>query len=300
MLLSAACALLGAVCALVSAPGLSAQPAFYQETLHKQAPAVPKYVVFAGDTVRFDRHDLYERMDRELIAFTYMHSNSVLMLRRSKRIFSLVVPILKRNGVPEDLKYLMAIESNLDPKAVSTAGAAGLWQFMKGTAQEFGLEVNGEVDERFHIEKETEAACRFLKRAYAKYGDWLTVAASYNAGQGGISRRIEDQKQASALDLWLPEETSRYMFRILAAKRFFMSPASFGFESAAKDRYPEIPVRERVRVTGPVESWPDFAIEHGISYFQLRQANLWIRDVKLTNKKGGIYEVIIPDDTRRD
>ena len=285
---------------LFSALALSAQPAFYEETLHKQAPAVPKYVVFAGDTVRFDRHDLYERMDREMIAFTYMHSNSVLMLRRSKRIFSLVVPILKKNGIPEDLKYLMAIESNLDPKAVSTAGAAGLWQFMKGTAQEFGLEVNTEVDERFHIEKETEAACRYLKNAYAKYGDWLTVAASYNAGQGGISRRREEQKQDSALDLWMPEETSRYIFRILAAKRFFLSPASFGFENAANERYPEIAVREIVTVGGPVESWADFAIEHGTTYYQLRLANLWIRDMKLTNKKNRLYRVIIPEETRRD
>ena len=285
---------------LIPAALLSAQPPFFQETLHKQAPAVPKYAVFAGDTVRFDRHDLYERMDRELIAFTYMHSNSVLMLRRSKRIFSLVVPILKRNGIPEDLKYLMAIESNLDPKAVSVAGAAGLWQFMKGTAQEFGLEVNGEVDERFHIEKATEAACRYLKRAYQKYGDWLTVAASYNAGQGGISKRRTEQKQESALDLWMPEETSRYIFRILAAKRFFLNPASFGFENAANERYPEIPVREVVTVSGPVESWPDFAIAHGISYYQLRQANLWIRDLKLTNKKNQLYRVIIPDDARRD
>ena len=285
---------------LLPAGLLSAQPAFYQETLHKQAPAVPKYVVFAGDTIRFDRHDLYERMDRELIAFTYMHSNSVLMLRRSKRIFSLVVPILKRNGIPEDRKYLRAIESNLDPKALSTAGAAGLWQFMKGTAQELGLEVNGEVDERYHIEKETEAACRYLKNAYARYGDWLTVAASYNAGQGGISRRRAEQKQQSALDLWMPEETSRYIFRILAAKRFFMNPASFGFESAVKERYPEIPVREIVTVSGPVESWADFAIEHGTSYYQLRMANLWIRDLKLTNKKNLLYRVIIPDDARKE
>ena len=285
---------------LLSAASLSAQPAFYQETLHKQAPAVPRYVVFAGDTVRFDRDDLYERMDRELLAFTYMHSNSALMLRRSKRIFSLVVPILKKNGVPEDLKYLMAIESNLDPKAVSVAGAAGLWQFMKGTAQEYGLEVNTEVDERFHIEKETEAACRFLKSAYARYGDWLTVAASYNAGQGGISRRRTEQKQDSALDLWLPEETSRYIFRILAAKRFFINPAAFGFESAAKDRYPERSVREVVTVSGPVESWPDFALDHGISYYRLRLANLWIRDLKLTNKKGNTYHVIIPDDRRKE
>ena len=207
---------------------------------------------------------------------------------------------LERHNMPLELKYIPIIESALNPNAVSPAGAGGLWQFMKGTAQELGLEVNGEVDERYHIEKETEAACRYLKNAYARYGDWLTVAASYNAGQGGISRRRAEQKQQSALDLWMPEETSRYIFRILAAKRFFMNPASFGFESAVKERYPEIPVREIVTVSGPVESWADFAIEHGTSYYQLRMANLWIRDLKLTNKKNLLYRVIIPDDARKE
>ena len=206
---------------LLPAGLLSAQPAFYQETLHKQAPAVPKYVVFAGDTIRFDRHDLYERMDRELIAFTYMHSNSVLMLRRSKRIFSLVVPIPKRNGIPEDLKYLMAIESNLDPKALSTAGAAGLWQFMKGTAQELGLEVNGEVDERYHIEKETEAACRYLKNAYARYGDWRLAISSYNCGYAAVDRAITRAGSREYWDIYrfLPSETRGY-FPAFAATLF--------------------------------------------------------------------------------
>ena len=145
---------------------------------HPQAPSVPKMIVFAGDTIRFDRQDIYERMDRELISFTYMHTNSTLMLKRSKRIFAKVVPILRANGVPEDLKYLMAIESNFDPKALSSAGAAGLWQFTKSTAKEYGLEVSSEVDERYHIEKETVAACKYLLKAYDKYGDWMTVAAS--------------------------------------------------------------------------------------------------------------------------
>ena len=180
--------------------------------VHPQAPAVPEYVDFAGDRITFDRDDLYERMDRELMTFTYMHTTSSLMLKRSVRFFSQVVPILKEQGIPEDLKYLMVIESNLDPKAVSVSGAAGLWQFTKATAKQYGLEVSEEVDERYNIEKATVAACKYLKSAYAKYHDWMTVAASYNAGQGGISRRLQEQKEESALDLYLPEETSRYMF----------------------------------------------------------------------------------------
>lgn len=266
---------------------------------HPQAPSVPKMIVFAGDTIRFDRQDIYERMDRELISFTYMHTNSTLMLKRSKRIFAKVVPILRANGVPEDLKYLMAIESNFDPKALSSAGAAGLWQFTKSTAKEYGLEVSSEVDERYHIEKETVAACKYLLKAYDKYGDWMTVAASYNGGQNGISKRIENQRQRKAMDLWLVEETSRYMFRILAAKMFFEDPTSFGFYVREKDKYPVEPKpKETVSVSGPIENLVDFAEEHGIRYATLKGANLWLRDSKLTNTAGKTYEIVIPREDR--
>ena len=266
---------------------------------HPQAPSVPKMIVFAGDTIRFDRQDIYERMDRELISFTYMHTNSTLMLKRSKRIFAKVVPILRANGVPEDLKYLMAIESNFDPKALSSAGAAGLWQFTKSTAKEYGLEVSSEVDERYHIEKETVAACKYLLKAYDKYGDWMTVAASYNGGQNGISKRIENQRQRKAMDLWLVEETSRYMFRILAAKMLFEDPTSFGFYVREKDKYPVEPKpKETVSVSGPIENLVEFAEEHGIRYATLKGANLWLRDSKLTNKAGKTYEIVIPREDR--
>lgn len=258
---------------------------------HPKAPAVPEFMVFAGDTIRFDRQDLYERMDRELISFTYMHTNSTLMLKRSDRMFAKVLPIMREEGVPEDLKYLMAIESNFEPKALSSAGAAGLWQFTKSTAKEYGLEVTSEVDERYDIEKETRAACRYLKDAYAKFGDWMTVAASYNGGQNGIARRIESQRRKKAMDLWLVEETSRYMFRILAAKMFFESPESFGFYE--KERYP-LDSFEVVSVSGPIESLVDFAEEHGVSYAQLKGANLWLRDSMLTNKAGKTYKILIP------
>ena len=258
---------------------------------HPKAPAVPEYLVFAGDTIRFDRQDLYERMDRELISFTYMHNNSTLLLKRSERMFAKVLPIMREEGVPEDLKYLMAIESNFEPKALSSAGAAGLWQFTKATAKEYGLEVNAEVDERYDIEKETRAACRYLKDAYEKFGDWMTVAASYNGGQNGIARRIESQRRKKATDLWLVEETSRYMFRILAAKMFFESPESFGFYE--KERYP-VDSFEVVSVSGPIENLVDFAEEHGVSYAQLKGANLWLRDSKLTNKAGKTYRILIP------
>lgn len=278
----------------LGAATLSPAQIYPQEELHFRAPAVPKQIIFAGDTIRFDRSDLYERMDRELIAFTYMHSNSILMLKKSDRFFKMVEPILKQYGIPDDLKYLMAIESNLNPKAYSPAGAAGLWQFTKATAKDYNLIVDGEVDERYNIEKETIAACQFLRKAYSRYGDWMTVAASYNAGQAGISRRLTDQRQKSALNLWMVEETSRYMFRVLSAKMFFENPASFGFNVNDFEKYPTYSPKEVVTVSGAIASLVDFAEEHGVSYFQLKEANLWLRDNKLLNKAGRTYKIIIP------
>ena len=242
-------------------------------------PAVPPFVVFAGDTIRFDRVDLRERMDRELIAFTYSHSNSLLMLKRSTRIFPQVEPILAAKGVPDDLKYLMAIESNLSETAVSTAGAAGLWQFMREVGREYGLEVALTVDERFDLKKETEAACSYLKKSYAKFGDWMTVAASYNGGMNGVTRRLSTQHQKNALDLHMVEETSRYMCRILVAKLFFEDPASFGFQLEPSS----------------IDDLAEFAGQHGISYAELRRANPWLRDSRLVTARGKTYAIKIPD-----
>lgn len=263
-----------------------------------QVPAVPSSVTFAGEKISLSRQDLYERMDRELITFTYSHTNTTLILRRAERIFMQVVPILLKEGVPEDLKYLMTIESNLDPKALSAAGAAGLWQFTKSTAKEYGLEVTAEVDERYNIEKETVAACAYLKKAYEKYGNWMTVAASYNAGQNGITRRIADQKQTHAFDLWMAEETSRYMFRILTAKMLFDKPQAFGFGGENVISYPYTAPKEVVKVSSSITSLVDFAEKHGVTYAALKGANLWLLDSKLTVHPGKNYQIIIPDTTR--
>ena len=259
------------------------------------APSVPPFIVFAGDTIRFDRADLYERMDRELIAFTYGHTNSLLMLKRSGRIFPRIEPILKAQGVPDDLKYLMAIESNVSETAVSVAGAAGLWQFMREVGREFGLEVAATVDERYNVEKETVAACTYLKRAYARFGDWMTVAASYNGGINGITKRRETQQQPKAMDLHLVEETSRYMFRILVAKMMFENPSLFGFELEEGDKYPYIPPKQKVEVSSDIENLADFAAGYGVSYAQLRRANPWLRDSRLTVARGKTYVIDIPD-----
>jgi len=258
-------------------------------------PSVPEYVEFAGQKIRFDRADLRERMDRELIAFTYSHNMSTLMIKRANRLFPQIEPILRRMGIPDDLKYLMVIESNLDPQAVSGAGAAGLWQFTQGTGREYGLEVNDNIDERYNTVKATEAACRFLLKAYGKYQNWITVAASYNGGQQGMDRRIELQHQTNAMDMWLVDETSRYMFRILAAKMMFENPSLFGFRFKKEDLYPYIPIKEQIKITDPVDDLVQFAEEHNITYADLKRANLWLREAKLNNKSHRTYYIDIPD-----
>ena len=262
--------------------------------MHPKAPKVPDFAVFAGDTLWLDRDDYRERLDRELLSFTFMQSNSILTLKRSKRIFAMVEPILQAQGVDNDLKYLMLIESNLDPKAVSRTGAVGLWQFMKGAAADYGLEVSAEVDERYNIEKETIAACQYLKRSYRRFGDWLTAAASYNAGVGGIGKALTEQKQSRALELWLTEETSRYMFRLLAAKMFYEHPDWFGFDVPDSERYAYKPPKEVVTVSDSIPSLVDFALEHGTTYASLRGANLWLLGTKLTNATKKTYKIIIP------
>ena len=272
-----------------------AQQYFPFNRTHPTNPRVPEYVVFAGDTVYLNTPDRYERMDRELIAFTYSHTVSTLMLKRSKRIFSIVEHILLANGLHDDLKYLMAIESNLDPKAVSTAKAAGLWQFMEATARGYGLEITPEVDERFNMYKETVAACKMLKSAYRKYGDWMTAAASYNFGGGNLDKRIEAQHQKNAMELLLPVETSRYMFRLLAAKMFFEDPLAFGYDIKESQMYPALEVRATITVNSTIEDLVDFAEKHGTTYYRLKEANPWLRDTRLTVKPGKSYEIIIPD-----
>ena len=265
------------------------------QAVQQLPPDVPEQMVFAGQKIKFDRADLRERMDRELVAFTYSHNMSTLMIKRANRLFPQVEPILKRMGVPDDLKYLMVIESNLDPQAVSGAGAAGLWQFTQATGREYGLEVNSNIDERYNTVKATEAACRFMLKAYGKYQNWMTVAASYNGGQQGMDRRIEAQHVTDALDMWLVDETSRYMFRVLAAKMMFEDPAAFGFKFKAEDLYPYIPAREQIKITDPVDDLVAFAEKHKISYADLKRANLWLRESKLNNKSHRTYYIDIPD-----
>lgn len=256
-------------------------------------PSVPESVTFAGENIPLNRYDMRERLDRELMAFTFMHSTTMLTIKKANRYLPIIEPILRQHGVPDDMKYLAIIESNLNTLAKSPAGAAGMWQFMQTTGRQYGLEVNNNIDERYHIEKATVAACKYLKEAYEKYGDWLSVAASYNGGQARITSELNRQQAEKATDLWLVEETSRYIFRLLAAKQVFSNPQKFGFILKREHLYPVMKYNE-ITITTGIDTLANFAKENGISYRELKDANPWLRQTNLQNKSKRTYVLKIP------
>ena len=265
-----------------------------QQCVTAIAPDVPESMYFARTEISFDRIDMFERLDREIISFMYGHTNTLLSIKRANRYFPIIVPILEKNGIPKDFAYLAVVESFLENRAISYAKAGGIWQLMPATARQYGLEVGDEIDERFHLEKATEAACKYFKAAYNKYKCWATVAASYNAGMGRISSELSKQNADNGFDLFLNSETSRYMFRLLAIKLIMEHPKDYGFYIAEEQLY--FPVDYTVEsVSTAVPSWTEWAEKHGISYSQLREMNPWIRSRDLTNKAKKTYNVKIPN-----
>lgn len=254
---------------------------------------IPDKMTFADEEITFDRYDRRERMDRELNSFAYFHSTTLLLFKRANRIFPIIEPVLKQQGLPNDLKYLAVIESNLDPRAVSPAPAAGLWQFMDSTAKMYGLEVSSEVDERYHIEKSTEAACRYLKNAYNQYRSWSAAALSYNGGKGRITNELRNQQATEALDLWLVDETTRYYYRMLAIKLIFENPQQYGFIIKPNQLYKPMEFKQ-VKISSAIPDLADFARQNNVTYAQLKDFNSWLRDRKLINKQGKNYTILIP------
>ncbi len=257
------------------------------------SPDIPMSVTFAGEKVSFDRLDMAERLDRELTGIIYGQTTTELCFKRANRYFPALAKILKEQGVPLDFLYLAVTESSMDYNAYSSAKAAGMWQLLAGTGRDFGLEVSDEVDERFDPEKSTVAACKYLKAAYKKYGHWPTVAASYNAGMQKISGELSKQKVDNSFDLYLVQETSRYVFRIIAYKLVMESPKRYGYRFTRKNLWQPVDYTT-VDVSGSVSSWIDWAKGKGITYAQLREANPWIRSTKLTNAGGKTYKVRVP------
>ena len=255
---------------------------------------LPTKLSFAGEEVPLEYYDVRENLDREILSTVYFHSQTIRYIKNAPRYFSIIEPILKSNGIPEDFKYLCVAESGFDIRAVSPAKAVGLWQILESTAKESGLEVNSEVDERFHIEKATEVACRIFKSNYQKFGSWALVAASYNSGRTFIDRMLTNQKVKSYYDLQFGEETTRYVFRILSFKLVMENPEKYGF-IIPKDQYYPIIETKIVEVKGPVSDWPAFALENGINYKILKMFNPWIREPFLKNPTMKTYKVKIPE-----
>jgi len=258
------------------------------------AISIPDKVSFAGETVSLKDPDMRKRYDRELLVNTYWQSNALLLFKRAQEYFPLIEPILASKGVPDDFKYLAVIESGLQ-QVVSPAGATGFWQFMEKTGREHGLEVNSNVDERYHIEKETEAAAEYLKSAKERFGSWTLAAAAYNAGRTGILRQMDRQEVTDYYDLLLGDETSRYVFRILAIKEIMNNPKKYGFNFEEEDLYEPIPTYT-VEVDTAVTNFAQFAKDFGINYKILKIHNPWLREAHLNNNSRKLYQIRIPEE----
>jgi len=236
--------------------------------------------------------DVYERFDKELVINKNLHASTELIIKRSNRYFPIIEPILKKYEIPDDFKYLAVIESKLE-NATSPAGARGIWQFMPATAKEYGLELNDFVDERYHLIKSTEAACKYLLEAKKNFGSWTLAAASYNGGIQGIAKQIERQKiKNDYYDLLLNEETSRYVFRILALKEIMQNPEKYGYFIPVNQRYKPIATKT-IEVNITIENLADWANQQGINYKILKIHNPWLREILLSNKSQKTYLIEI-------
>ena len=256
------------------------------------SPEIPNYLEFAGERIPTENFEVFERMDREFISNTYYHSATILALKRATRWFPVIEPILKKNNIPDDFKYLCVAESNME-NVVSPAGATGFWQFMKEAGEKYGLEINSQVDERYDVWKSTEAACKYLKDSYEMFGTWVLSAASYNMGQDGITLQLERQKAKKYFNLVINSETSRFVARIVAIKYILQNPEVYGFDIKDDEKYRPLEYSE-IKLDSSVTDFADYASSFGINYFILKMYNPWLRDNYLSNKSKQIYMIKLP------
>ena len=257
-----------------------------------KALKLPKGLNLAGERVPIEINDVKERMERELLVNTYWQSNGILLLKRANRYFPILEPLLAKYNLPDDFKFLALAESGFTDET-SSVGAAGIWHFMRTTGKEYGLEINDNVDERYNIEKSTKVAAEYLIKAKEKLGSWTLAAAAYNAGNRGVSRRLEAQEVSSYYDVKLPDETERYIFRILALKEIITNPKKYGFVFDKEDLY-TVKETRLVKVDTAISNLTLFAKEFGMNYKELKIYNPWLREHKLNNKSRKLYEIKIP------
>lgn len=275
----------------------AAKESLVQEKDLYRSPVLPETVMFCDDTVPVYNFDVHESLEREFLVNSYWHTNTILCMKRSKRFFAIIEPILKEEGIPEDFKYLPAIESSF-LNATSPAGARGIWQFMPATAKEYKLTVTSEIDQRYDYEKATRAACKYLKKMYADLGNWSLVAAAYNRGRSGLKRAITHQNVDSYYDLYLNQETARYVYRIIAFKYIFSDPEKYGFDVPDSARY-SFPVCDVIEVDSTVADLASFAKENGANYKLLKELNPWLRKKTLTVGQNKSYFIKLPQKESR-
>jgi membrane-bound lytic murein transglycosylase D len=264
-----------------------------------RAPALPHQLSFAGEAVPLDRWDVAENLDRELLINAYNPATILYMLKLSHRYFPVISEKLKANGVPDDFKYMCIAESNLQSDAVSRAGAVGFWQFMNSSAPVYGLNVNTQIDERMDIIKSTDAACKYVKSAYAKFGSWTAAAASYNCGQGCYSEQANFQRNKNYYDLQLPEQTNHYVFRILAFKYILENAETLGYKINDTEKYNEVPYKT-ITISSSISDLAKFATDNGTTYKMIRVMNPWIRGKSLAVKSGSSYQIKLPVQNSED
>ena len=258
-----------------------------------KAIKIPDNLEFAGEKVPLYKPDIKERVDRELLVNTYWQSNGLLWIKRTHKYFPVIEPILKEKGIPDDFKYLAVIESNLQ-NVTSPAGAKGMWQLLIGAAKDNGLEVNDNVDERYHLEKATRAACDYLLAAKEKFGTWTMAAAAYHDGNGGLAKKLSEQKVTSYYEVLAGENTQRYVPRILAAKEILSNPKKYGFQFDQEDLY-QLPSSYPVKVDTVINNIALFAKKFGTNYKVLKIHNPWLRENKLNNKSRKVYYIKLPE-----
>ncbi|MCF8243365.1 MAG: lytic transglycosylase domain-containing protein [Melioribacteraceae bacterium] len=268
------------------------QDEHYPQAYKIISPEIPEELDFCGEKVPLNDFDVYERIEREFIANTYWHSSTILFFKRANRWFPVIEPILKKNGIPDDFKYVSLIESNLS-NAISPAGAVGFWQFLRSTGREYNLEIYEEIDERYNVELATEAACAYIIESYQKFGSWTLAAASYNMGVDGVQKQLERQKSNYYYNLLLNEETSRYVMRILAAKTILSNPKKYGFHLSEQDLYPPYQTYD-LKVDYSITDLAEFAKGKGINYKILKIFNPWLRDNYLKNPTKKEYVFKLP------
>ena len=263
-----------------------------QAHLQPASKALPDTIFFCGEVVPTFNADVRKRLDREIQKHVYHKPSTQLLLRRAAKYKKPFQRILRQHGVHEDIFYVALAESNLS-NAISPKGAKGYWQFMKRTAKEYDLEVNGTVDERYHPTKSTVAAARYFRQAYKKFDNWTLVAASYNMGRTGLSRAIRKQQTEDYYQLDLNAETGNYLYRILGIKLALENPELLGIP-VPNDIGKSEEDFEELELLDDIENLEAFAMALGTNLKTLKVHNPWLISDHFIAKPGKIYKIHLP------